>query len=69
VGKVQHAFAMPPPQDLRIGTHTLSHVYFVTPVTVEQNVPTMTTDGLLPTVLFQRVFISSRGHYVIFEPR
>jgi hypothetical protein len=69
VGKAQRAFAVLPPQDLRIGTHTLSHVYFVTPVSVEQNVPAMTTDGLLPTVLFQRVFISSRDHYVIFEPK
>jgi hypothetical protein len=69
VGNAQGAFAILPPQDLRIGTHTLSHVYFVTPVSVEQNVPAMTTDGLLPTVLFQRVFISSRGHYVIFDPK
>jgi hypothetical protein len=69
VGKAQRAFAILPPQDLRIGTHTLSHVYFVTPVSVEQNVPSMTTDGLLPTVLFQRVFISGRDHYVIFEPK
>jgi hypothetical protein len=69
VGNAQGAFAILPPQDLLIGTHTLSHVYFVTPVSVEQNVPAMTTDGLLPTVLFQRVFISSRGHYVIFEPK
>lgn len=69
VGKAQRAFAILPPQDLRIGTHTLSHVYFVTPVSVEQNVPAMTTDGLLPTVLFQRVFISSTGHYVVFEPK
>ena len=69
VSNAQRAFAILPPQDLRIGTHTLSHVHFVTPVSVEQNVPAMTTDGLLPTVLFQRVFISSRGHYVIFEPK
>jgi hypothetical protein len=69
VSKAQRAFAVLPPQDMRIGARTLSHVYFVTPVSVEQNVPAMTTDGLLPTVLFQRVFISSRGHYVIFEPK
>ncbi|MGC1297967.1 MAG: retropepsin-like aspartic protease [Alloacidobacterium sp.] len=70
VSKAQRAFAILPPQDMQIGSHTLSHVYFVTPVSVEQNVPTMEIDGLLPTVLFERLFISSGGdHYVVFEPK
>ena len=67
--KAQRDFAVLPPQDMRIGTRTLNHVYFVTPASVEQNIPTMETDGLLPTVLFQRIFISVGGHYVIFEPK
>jgi hypothetical protein len=69
VSKAQRAFAILPPQDMRIGTRTLSHVSFVTPVSVERNVPTMEADGLLPTVLFQRVFISSGHHYVVFDPK
>jgi hypothetical protein len=69
VTRKQCAFAVLPPQDMQIGTRTLSHVYFVTPVSVEQNVPTMETDGVLPTVLFQRVFISGLGHYVVFDPK
>ena len=68
VSKAQRAFAVLPAQDMQIGTHTLSHVYFVTPVSVEQNVPAMETDGLLPTMLFQRVFINSFDHYVVFDP-
>jgi len=68
VSKAQRAFAILPPQDMRIGTRTLSQVYFVTPVSAEQNVPAMETDGVLPTVLFQRVFISGADHYVIFDP-
>ena len=63
------AFAVLPLQDMQIGTRTLTHVYFVTPVSVEQNVPTIRTDGVLPTVLFQRVFISGPGHYVVFDPK
>jgi hypothetical protein len=69
VSKAQRAFAVLPLQDMRIGSRTLSHVYFVTPVSVEQNVPTMEADGLLPTVLFQRVFISGSDHYVVFDPK
>jgi hypothetical protein len=69
VSKAQRAFAVLPPQDMRIGARTLSHISFVTPVSVERNVPPMEADGLLPTVLFQRVFISSGHHYVVFDPK
>jgi hypothetical protein len=69
VGKAQRAFAVLPPQDMRIGARTLSHVFFVTPVSVEQNAPRQDEDGLLPTVLFQRVFISVADHYVVFDPK
>jgi hypothetical protein len=65
--KAQQAFAVLPPQDMRIGALTLRHISFVTPVSVERNVPPMEADGLLPTVLFQLVFISSGHHYVVFE--
>ena len=69
VSKAQRAFAVLPPQDMRIGARTLSHISFVTPVSVERNVPPMEADGLLPTLLFQRVFISASDHYVVFDPR
>jgi len=29
----------------------------------------METDGVLPTALFQRVFLSGPGHYVVFDPK
>jgi hypothetical protein len=48
---------------MRIGARTLSHISFVTPVRVERNVPPMDADGLLPTVLFQRVFRGSKTYY------
>jgi hypothetical protein len=65
----QRAFAVVPPQNMRIGNHILSHISFVTPVAVAKNLPRQHEDGLLPTVLFQRVFISGAGHYVILDPK
>jgi hypothetical protein len=69
VSKAQRAFAVLPPQDMRIGNHILRNISFVTPVSVAKNVPRRDEDGLLATVLFQRVFISSRHHYVVFNPK
>ena len=65
----QRAFAVVPPQNMQIGNHILSHISFVTPVSVAKNLPKQHEDGLLPTVLFQRVFISGGGHYVVFDPK
>jgi Aspartyl protease len=66
VSKAQQAFADLPPQDVRIGSRTLGHVSFATPVH-PGDVPSRQEDGLLPTLLFQRVFISSSGHYAVFD--
>jgi Aspartyl protease len=65
----QRAFAVLPPQLMRIGSRTWSNVPFVTPVRVESNVPDREEDGLLPTVLFQKVYISYAEHYVVFDSR
>jgi Aspartyl protease len=64
-------FAVVPPQIVQIGNLILSHISFVTPVIVGKNLREHHEDGLLPTVLFQRVFISGGGgdHYVVFDPR
>jgi Aspartyl protease len=64
----QLAFADLPPQQLRLGARTVSRVPFVTPVNVGHDVPTRDEDGLLPTVLFQRVFICGAGHYLVLDP-
>jgi len=58
-----------PPQNMQIGNHILTHISFVTPVIVVKNLPKQREDGLLPTVLFQRVFISGSGHFVVFDPK
>jgi Aspartyl protease len=69
VGEARRAFAVLPPQHVRIGSRVIPDVPFVTPVHAAQNVPDREEDGLLATVLFQRVYISHGGHYVIFDPR
>ena len=63
----QRAFAVLPPQNMQIGNHILTHISFVTPAAVAKNLPRQREDGLLPTVLFQRVFISG-AQYVVFDP-
>ena len=69
VGIGQSAFADLPPQDLRIGTRTMNRISFVTPVSAGKNFPGRDEDGLLPTLLFQRVFISGADHFVVLDPR
>lgn len=66
--KVQQFFAVLP-QEMRIGRRTMSHISFVTPASVENDVPSREEDGVLPTLLFQRVFICPADHYVVFDPR
>ncbi len=67
--EAQKTFAALPAQELQIGKRTVSHVLFVTPVRVAKDVPTLEEDGLLPTVLFQRVFICGADHFVVFDPK
>jgi hypothetical protein len=65
----QKAFDALPPQELQVGKLTMSHVPFVTPVSAGKYVPMREEDGLLPTLLFHRIFISGAERYVVFEPR
>ncbi|HEV2133651.1 MAG TPA: aspartyl protease family protein [Terracidiphilus sp.] len=68
-GERAQYFAALPDQDIRIGTRLLTQVAFVA---LLGSVPGDTPDGedgLLPTRLFDRVFISFADHYVILNPR
>lgn len=67
--EAQRAFADLPPQEMRIGKRTVSNVMFVTPVNAPKGVPRPDEDGLLPTLLFQRVFICGADNYVVFDPK
>lgn len=66
--KAQQAFAVLPPQDMRIGARTVSQVHFVTPANVGLNIPTRDEAGLLPTILFKRVCINHAEHFAVIEP-
>jgi hypothetical protein len=69
VDEARRAFALLPPQNVRIGNRVLREVHFMTPVHSDWDVPERDEDGMLPTLLFQRVFVSHADHYVIFDPR
>jgi hypothetical protein len=69
VGDARRAFAVLPPQDMNLGSRVVRKVPFVTPANRSQKVPDREEDGILPTVLFQRVFVSHSDHFVIFDPR
>jgi hypothetical protein len=67
-GQARSAFAVLPPQDMTLGSRTIRKVPFVTPVKASLN-PDRNEDGILPTVLFQRVFVSHADRYIVFDPK
>ena len=66
---VNQVFVVMAPQRIEIGTRSFPEVSFVAPAGSGNDVPEIDADGLLPTALFRRVYISYAGHYVIFDPR
>jgi hypothetical protein len=69
VGDARRAFAVLPLQDMNLGSRIVRKVPFVTPANRSQKGPDREEDGILPTVLFQRVFVNHSDHFVIFDPR
>src|ERR1017187_6774746 len=68
-GDARRAFAVLPPQDMNLGSRIVRKIPFVTPANRSQKFPDREEDGILPTVLFQRVFVSHSDHFVMFDPR
>jgi hypothetical protein len=64
---VERAFAVLPPQDMQIATMTFHQISFVTPAARRNDVPKVDVDGLLPTALFRRVYISYSERFVVIE--
>lgn len=62
-----HAFAVLTGQEVQIGPQTLHEIPFVMPVSATTNVPKPEVDGLLPTALFQRVYVNYAHHYAVLE--
>jgi hypothetical protein len=65
---IEREFAVLPPQDVQVGRHVLHQVPFVAPMKADKDLPKVTFDGLLPTLLFQRAYISFADHYVVLDP-
>jgi hypothetical protein len=62
-----HAFIVLQGQDVQVGPHSLHQIPFVTPANAAGSVPKSDVDGLLPTLLFQRVFVDYSDHYVVLD--
>jgi hypothetical protein len=62
---IKREFVVLPPQDVQIGTHAFYRISFATPINPRKDVPKLDFDGPLPTVLFQRVFISYTDRYAV----
>lgn len=65
----QQAFMALPVQDMRIGSLGLSKVQFLAPRETRRDSHPVSFDGLLPTGLFRRVFVSHGGEFAVLEPR
>jgi aspartyl protease len=63
----EHAFAVLASQDVQVGPHALRQIQFVMPMNTGKNSAKSDVDGLLPTMLFQRVYVSYTGHYVVLD--
>jgi hypothetical protein len=69
VDHVEQTLTVLPPQEVRIGKVALKQVSFVVPMQAVRQGPSPREDGLLPTMAYQRVFISSSRGFVTLEPR
>jgi hypothetical protein len=65
---IEREFAVLPSREVQVGTHVLPRVPFVAPMDSGKDMPKVDFDGLLPTLLFQRVFISYADHFAVLDP-
>jgi hypothetical protein len=65
---VERAFIVSPPQDMQIDVLAFRQISFVSLADTGKDVPKVEVDGLLPTVLFRRVYISYADRFVVLEP-
>jgi Aspartyl protease len=68
VSDARRAFAVLPLQDMRLGSRLVRNIPFVTPASGSKDIPDREEDGILATVLFQRVYVSHSDRFVIFDP-
>jgi hypothetical protein len=63
----KQGFQMLPAMDLRISPHVIAQVSFAVPLNSLGRGPTPREDGVLPTMVFGRVFISAKGQYATVD--
>ncbi len=69
IGKqAQFVYAYTPERNVRVGTQKEMRIAFATPAGNGRLYSKTGEDGVLPTTLFKRVFISAANHFVIFDP-
>jgi hypothetical protein len=66
---VSHDYVVLPPQDIQVGLNSLKQISFVAPAAGGKNIPDAEIDGVLPTALFRRAFISYADRFAVLEPR
>jgi hypothetical protein len=65
---VEQRFAVLTASDIQVGSHLFRRIPFVTPIDTERDVPKPQEDGLLPTALFQWIYISHAQAYAVIQP-
>jgi predicted aspartyl protease len=69
IGKqAQFVYAYTPERNVRIGMQKEMQIAFATPAGNSHLYSKPGEDGVLPTTLFKRVFVSTAGHFVMFDP-
>jgi hypothetical protein len=69
VGGVEQAFAVLQPTDVSVAGGNIRQVIFVQPINSIGAVHQAREDGVLPTKMFRRVFVSYRTQFAILDPR
>ena len=69
VDGVEQEFAVLQPRDVSVAGSKVRQVLFVEPLNSIGAVQQSREDGLLPTQLFQRVFVSYRNQFAILDPK
>jgi hypothetical protein len=69
VNGVEQTFAILAARDVEIGRQSVGSISFVHPLNSVGTPPHPREDGLLPTALFRRIFVSYRDGFVVITPR
>ncbi len=65
---VKRAYSVLAPQDIQMGTRSFRQISFVVPSSPGEGIRDSKIDGVLPTILFRRAFISYADRIAVVEP-